>query len=191
MITIEVLVRLAAADPWGFTVLDTLRRKVGFEEIMAVTRMKSWRLDFEMESREGVLEITQRLMQETALLANPNRDIWTVSDPRQKGLPENLWKRQKEDVTAFAVRVTDKEDLVGKSLARVLKSRLGIAEIADVHFSSVWVLEMWDGEPRARAIARDVAVSRSWRKGLLSNPHFQDAEIFAADEYASQNEVRA
>jgi len=45
------------------------------------------------------------------------------------------------------------------------------------------VIETSVGEPRSAAVAADIAVSRSWRRGLLSNPHFQDAEVIRADVY--------
>ena len=48
--TTEVLVKLAARDPWSFTVLDALKRKFGIGAIRGVERLKSWRLDFEVES---------------------------------------------------------------------------------------------------------------------------------------------
>ena len=51
MVKTEVLVKLAAPDPWSFTVLDALRRKFGFEDIIDVERTKSWELTFDLVGR--------------------------------------------------------------------------------------------------------------------------------------------
>ena len=48
--TIQVLVKLAAIDPWSFTVLDTLRRKFGCEEVTHVERITCWELEFRPEA---------------------------------------------------------------------------------------------------------------------------------------------
>ena len=71
----EVLVRLAARDPWSFTVLDALKYKFGMESIVGVERVKSWQLLFDPASEEEALAVTGRILEETALLANPNRDV--------------------------------------------------------------------------------------------------------------------
>jgi hypothetical protein len=187
--TLEVLVRLRAADPWSFTVLDTLLRKDGLRDIVAVTRLKSWRLDFEATTPEAALATTQRLLRETALLANPNRDTWLVRGAAGSGAAQTLWKPGGETAEAFAVRVSDREDLIGKSLVKVLRGRLGLLEIVGVHFASVWLLEMRHGGPEARALAEGTAVATSWRRGLLSNPHFQTAEVTRAEAYLVGSEV--
>ncbi|MFZ1946916.1 MAG: hypothetical protein WAW06_05170 [bacterium] len=189
---VEVLARLAAADPWSFTVYDTLTRKLGHGEIVGVTRIKSWRVDFDLEP-DGAMAAAAKLLQETALLVNPNRDRWSVRLARggpPGGMPgQRIWRKQSDSRSAMVVRVSDLDDPVGKSVARVLRTRLGMAEVRQVGFSWVWVLETSAGPGPARRIAADVAVSRSWRRGLLSNPHYQRAEVFTAEEYLPEGEV--
>ena len=188
MITLETLVRLRAADPWSFTVLDTLARKAGFEDIVAVTRLKSWRLDIQGVDADGALALVRKLLSETALLANPNRDTWYIRGPDLSG-SEALWRPGCDTSAAFAVRVADSDDIAGKSLTRVVRGRLGLTQIVAAHFAFVWLLELRGGGPGARATAEKVAVARSWRKGLLSNPHFQTAEVFEAASYLAEGEV--
>jgi phosphoribosylformylglycinamidine (FGAM) synthase PurS component len=193
---VEVLARLAAADPWSFTVYDTLTRKLGHGEIVGVTRIKSWRIDFDL-GPEDAMASAARLLEETALLANPNRDRWSVrlaedgsrGGPRGGAPGQRIWRKQPDARSAMVVRVSDVDDPVGRSVARVLRTRLGMGEVRDVGFSWVWVLETSVGPDRARRIAADVAVSRSWRRGLLSNPHYQRAEVVAAEEYLAEGEV--
>ena len=186
---VEILVRLATADPWSFTVLDTLRRKLGLTEVVGVVRMKAWHLTFDVGGDGEAIAITERLLGDTALLANPNRDKWCVREVRETPLLQDLWHKPEEAVDAYVVKVADRGDLVGKSILRVLNTRLGILEAKDAAFSSVWVIETAVGEPRSRAIAADIAVSRSWRRGLLSNPHFQDAEVIRAEVYLPSSEA--
>ena len=188
MSSVEVLVRLAAADPWSFTVYDTLTRKLGHAEIVGVTRIKSWWIDFDAEP-EGAMASTERLVKETALLANPNRDKWSVRLASGKSPGQRIWRRQPEARSAMVVKVSDIDNPVGRSVARVLTSRLGMREVRDVRFSWVWVLETSADRRLAGRIAADVAVSRSWRRGLLSNPHYQQAEVLAAEAYLPRGEV--
>lgn len=189
MTTIEVLVRLRAADPWSFTVLDTLARKAGLADVVAVTRLKSWRLDFEGVPAEAAMAATRRLLGETALLANPNRDTWLVRGAAAPSEIARLWTPGTGAASAFAVRVRDREDLAGKSLLRVLRGRLGLEEVSDACFALVWLVELGLGGASARALADSIAVAGSWRRGLLANPHSQAAEVFEAEAYLGGGEA--
>ena len=111
MVKTEVLVKLAAPDPWSFTVLDTLTRKFGFEDIIAVERTKSWELTFDLVSPDAAVAQTKELLRTTALLANPNRDVWAVRcGPGD--LPEGFWYSDTDEAGAFVVLVTDTDDIV-------------------------------------------------------------------------------
>jgi hypothetical protein len=179
---IQVLVRLAAADPWGFTVFDTLKRKLAYDGIVAVDRFTSWELDFSSDRLEAAIEVTERILRETALLANPNRDRWVLRSGRDGALPPEFWHRSSGTTEAFVVKVMDMEDITGRSIERILRSRLGIDAITQVCHSTVWVLEFSNGAA-AETAAAEIAVARSWRKGLLANPHCQNAEVHRMDTY--------
>ena len=189
--SIEVLAKLAAADPWSFTVLDTLKRKERLEAITAVTRLKCWRLDFDIGDPAAAGRTAERLAKETALLVNPNRDKWCIRSVVERARPQSLWRRQERSADAFVIKVADREDLVGDGLLKVLRSRLGMREVRGASFAHLWIVETDVGEPGSRAIAEEVAVSRSWRHGLLSNPHFQCADIIKGDLYLPFGELRA
>jgi len=131
---IEILVRLATADPWSFTVLDTLRRKLGLEEVVGVARMKAWLLGFDNTDPGKARQIVDRLLKDTALLANPNRDRWCVREVRGAHGVQNLWRRQRDALDAYVVKVADRGDLVGRSLVRVMNARLGIVEATHAVF---------------------------------------------------------
>jgi phosphoribosylformylglycinamidine (FGAM) synthase PurS component len=180
---IEVLVRLAASDPWSFTVLDTLRRRFGLAEVGGVERIKSWLLTFAGKSREQALETVEDLMQATALLANPNRDLWFVRGSPDSDVPQSIWTRPDGISDVWVIRVADRDDIVGRSMAGILRTRLSIRAIKEVRYSTVWVLEMTRPRPDPSSLAHQIATARSWRKGLLANPHCQTAEVCRAEEY--------
>jgi phosphoribosylformylglycinamidine (FGAM) synthase PurS component len=181
MVKTEVLVKIAAPDPWSFTVFDALTRKFGYEDVVDVDRIKSWELTFDLE-RDAALDTTEMLLRETVLLANPNRDVWVLR--RQAGeLPGGFWYTSTGATEAFIVKVTDLEDIVGASIASILRSRLGILEVKSVSFSTIWGLQISRASPDPREVATRVAVARSWRSGLLANPHCQRARVYGAEEY--------
>ena len=182
MIAIEVLVKLAAPDPWSFTVLDTLRTRLGCESVVGVGRLKAWELTFDMDSEDEALETTRRLLSRTALLANPNRDLWVI---RCLGQPvdEDFWHMTPRGGSSFVVKVCDKEDMLGNWIHRIVGSRLGITAIRQVGFATIWVIEIEGSEPNPMGLISEVAVARSWRKGLLVNPHCQTSNLAAASDY--------
>jgi phosphoribosylformylglycinamidine (FGAM) synthase PurS component len=185
MVKTEVLVKLAAPDPWSFTVFDTLTRKFGFEEIIAVERTKSWELTFDLVSPDAAEAQTKELLRTTALLANPNRDVWAVRCGPGV-LPEGFWYSDSEEAGAFVVRVTDTDDIVGSSVAEIMRSRLGMDAVRSVCFSTVWGLRISSTVSDPLGLATRAATARTWRSGLLANPHFQEAAVFAVDDYLAR-----
>jgi phosphoribosylformylglycinamidine (FGAM) synthase PurS component len=181
MVTLEVLVKLAAPDPWSFTVQQALSRKFGLAGIVNVDRVKAWQLTYVMDGEDAALDITKDVLNRTALLANPNRDVWVIK-LAGADLPAGFWPSSTEETAAFAIKVTDLEDLVGRSVAEILGYRLGIRQIRSVRFSTIWILQL-DRAGRPEELAQEIAVAQSWRRGLLANPHCQRAEIWPAEAY--------
>jgi len=185
MIKTEVLVKLAAPDPWSFTVLDALTRKFGFEDIVDVERTKSWELTFDLVSPDAAVAQTKELLRTTALLANPNRDVWAVRcGPGD--LPKGFWYSDTDEAGAFVVRVTDTDDIVGSSVAEIMRQRLKMDSVTSVRFSTVWGLRISRTASDPLSLAARVATARTWRSGLLANPHFQEAAVFAVDDYLAR-----
>ena len=180
---VEVLVRLATADPWSFTVLDSLRRRFGLAGLIDVARLKSWELSFISGGVDQAVSLTERLLRDTALLANPNRDVWFARSDTTEGVPASIWKRSRHVSEAFAVKVSDLDDITGRSVTEVIRSRLGIPAIGSVRFSTIWVLEMEGGGTGGLETARQVAVASMRGRGLLANPHCQYAEVHQARAY--------
>jgi phosphoribosylformylglycinamidine (FGAM) synthase PurS component len=191
MMTTQVLVRLKSADPWSFTVLDTLRRKFGLGQITGVDRIKCWDIAFDHADVGAAMKATSAVLRETALLANPNRDRWVLREGTDRQVPADFWHLKDRTSQVFAVKVHNREDIVGRSVTGILQRRLGMGEIESVRFSTIWVLEISGDEPDAEGLARRVATVSSWRNGLLANPHCQDAEICAAGDHLRTGEGTA
>lgn len=185
MVKTEVLVKLAAPDPWSFTVLDALTRKFAFDDVIEVERTKSWEITFDLVSSDAAIALTRELLRTTALLANPNRDVWVVRCG-PGNLPEGFWYSDTAEAGALVVRVTDSEDIAGSSAAEIMRSRLGMDSVRDVCFSTLWGLRISKAASDPRGLAARIAVARTWRSGLLANPHFQEATVFGVDEYLAR-----
>jgi phosphoribosylformylglycinamidine (FGAM) synthase PurS component len=185
MITTEVLVKLAAPDPWSFTVLDALTRKFGFGDVLDVERTRSWELTFDLVSADAAIAQTREILRTTALLANPNRDVWAIRCGSGK-LPAGFWYSDAPEAGVFVVRVTDTDDITGSSVEHILRSRLGIGGLSSVRFSTVWGLRISRANADPAELASRIAVAKTWRSGLLANPHFQEAAVFGVDEYLSR-----
>jgi phosphoribosylformylglycinamidine (FGAM) synthase PurS component len=182
MVKTEVLVKLVAPDPWSFTVLDALRRKFGFTDIVDVERTKSWELSFDLVSPDAALALTKELLRTTVLLANPNRDIWALRcGPGD--LPAGFWCSDTDQAETFVVRVTDTDDIVGSSVAQIMRCRLGMDSLRSVRFSTVWGLRISRAASDPRGIAARASTAKTWRSGLLANPHSQEAEVYGVGDY--------
>jgi hypothetical protein len=182
MTDVEVLVRLLAPDPWSFTVFDTLNRKFRLEEIVGIERIKTWRLVFD-STAAGAVESTEAILRETVLMANPNRDVRQVRTGCEVPVKPEIWRMKDGVAEAWVVKVRDLVDRAGEDVARIARSRLGISGLAGVSFATAWVVEMSDRGDRSREIAEQVAVLKRRGKGLLANPHCQEAEVESAAGY--------
>jgi hypothetical protein len=183
MTQVEVLVKLLAPDPWSFTVYDTLNRKFGLEEIVGIERIKTWTLSYEDVAADDAVGSTRTILKQTVLLANPNRDIVQVrTGPSVPAVPR-IYSGKPGVAEAFVVLVRNTGDPSGRNVARIARSRLGIPALGDVARATAWVIEMSSGGPRARQVAEDVAVLEARGRGLLANPHCQEAEVVSARDY--------
>jgi phosphoribosylformylglycinamidine (FGAM) synthase PurS component len=176
---------LAARDPWSFTVFDALKRKLGFAALAGVERLKSWQLHFDLHSEEEAMAVTGKILRETALLANPNRDIWMMRGPSHLDFPERFFGRYAVRDRSFLVRVTDSEPVVGRAVRAVLAGRLGLPQVTSVVFSLIWLLEFEEPDEGLHALAAEIAVAKEWRRGLLANPHCQSASVMTIEDYLS------
>jgi|GEM_PF-1482758 hypothetical protein len=183
MTGVEILVKLIAPDPWSFTVYDALSRKFGLEEIVGIERIKTWALSYDVVAADDAVGATETILRETVLLANPNRDIRqlrrSVSEPAVPG----IFKLRDGVEDAYVVKVHNMGDTAGENAARIARSRLGIEALRSISSATAWVIEMSKGEPESRRIAESVAVLEARGRGLLANPHCQEAEVVSAGKY--------
>lgn len=183
MTDVEVLVRLIAPDPWSFTVYDALSRKFGLEEIVGIERIRTWTLSYDVVAADDAVAPTETILRETVLLANPNRDISQLRTSPTEPVKPGIYRPKDGVAGAYVVKVHNLGDSAGDSVARIARSRLGIGALRSVSASTVWVIEMSQGEPRSRQLAEKAAVLRARGHGLLANPHCQEAQIMSARDY--------
>ncbi len=181
---IEVLVKLLVPDPWSFTVLETLRRQVDYNQVVNVTRLRCWRIWLNLDD-QGCVELIERTMNETSLLANPNRDRWLIWKGRGD-IPERFWHINDLSNEAYVIRVTDDEDIVGAGMREIMCKRVGLTEICDIRFSNLWLLEIARGKLSPEEVASRVAVAHRWKNGLLANPNFQRAKVASLKDYVER-----
>jgi hypothetical protein len=183
MTQVEVLVKLLAPDPWSFTVYDTLNRKFGLEEIVGIERIKTWTLSYDVVAADDAVGPTEKMLRETVLLANPNRDVRQLRTGPFVPVKPGVYRMREKAADAYVVKVRNLGDPTGENVARIARSRLGIVGLQSVSFATLWVIEMSKGEPDSQRIAEQVAVLRSRGSGLLANPHCQEVEVVSAKEY--------
>ena len=183
MTEVEVLVKLVAPDPWSFTVYDALSRKFGLEEIVGIEGIRTWTLSYDAVAAGEAVASTETILRETVLLANPNRDVRQLRTGSHQPVRPAIYKLRDGVTDAYVVKVHNLGDSAGEGVARIARSRLGIHALKEVRASTVWVMEFSRGEPRSRELAEMAAVLRSRGRGLLANPHCQEAEVVSAREY--------
>ncbi len=137
---VEVLVRLIVPDPSSFTVLDTLQRKFGLRAVANVSRLRAWDIELENIPESKALRIVERLLAETTLLANPNRDRYFIRS-WPGGLPGDFWKQSSRG-EVFVIKVIDIDDIIGRSKQAIVRRRLGIDEVKHIRSSTIWLLEI-------------------------------------------------
>lgn len=178
---IEIVVKLMVPDPWGFTVLETLRRQTEYRQVVNVTRLRCWRICFNLDD-DRCVRLVEKMMNETSLLANPNRDRWLIWKGKGQ-MPEQFWHMSDINNEAYAIKVTDVEDIVGDGMREIMRKRIGLTDVSDVRFSNLWLLEVAKGDLSPREAASKVAVAYRWKKGLLANPNFQRATVTSLKDY--------
>jgi len=165
---------LKVADATALTARETLQRSMGYgRTVQDVARSEIWA--FRWRDRSRPAEVLERLALETNLFHNPNKHRYEIAVGAEHLHPRgNVW---------VLVSVPGAGSQMGELLAR---RRLVDGEIPRVRRAELWELTL-DGDKAARSrLAREIAVTESHRKGLLSNPHLEDAAVLTAPPGAEE-----
>lgn len=169
---------LKVADATALTAKETLQRALGYgRRLQEVHRSELW--TFRWEAVDDPLAPVERLVRETNLLLNPNKHHFELATGQTGLRPRgNAW------VLVF----TPGE---GRSLETVLgRHRLVTGRMPEIRRARLWELEFAADPAELATLAGEVGVARSRTRGLLSNPHVEDAVVWTtaptADEVAAR-----
>jgi len=164
MSEISVLVRLKSADPAAVTALSALRQMYLKEAPEQLCRFSRWSFSGSGLERKTV----ERVISHFTDIVNPNKESWSFAGEGRVLDPEQLWT---------AAGVTDMENSISENWTSILRSR-GYGTVK-VEFSVLWCLGFPpDLDPKeALRRTREMAVSRSRKRGLLANPVSQRIEV--------------
>lgn len=165
-IDVELVVSLKIPDVVALTARQTLRRRLGHDELVDLTRADWWRLSLEVADEAAALLLGRELAEATNLFVNPNKHRYEL------GLSTPL-PAPREGVTAVAVLTGFRDDAGASLAAQALRGRLGYGDrVSAVELGTLWVYQLAVDDPvRARELAEAMTVTRSRTAGLLVNPH--------------------
>ncbi|MBU1702436.1 MAG: hypothetical protein KJ970_05065 [Candidatus Eisenbacteria bacterium] len=168
----QVWTRLKRKDPILISALQSVVLDLGWgEKILGMELWTLWELNW-----AGTGDPSEILLQETTVLANPNREKAWIRSEGAGGAPPGTrpgswqwclaWDRE-QPRAGHAFRVCER-----------LLDRCGM-KCHELIRAQVWGLN-WGGtviDPRRATL--DVAMTRSRREGLLINPHVHAHQIFS------------
>lgn len=175
MEAVELLVRLKIPDVTALTAANALRRRMGYEAVLADLRRADYhRLELNVSGPQEAIRLAHELAEGTNLFVNPNKHVYEATPATREPLttPEG-WP-------VVRVLVTDPEDGSAQGVLAALQGRLGYGKrVAGLLRGTLWSLTLrCPDRQQALDIAQDIAITRSRDRGLLSNPHFQECEIW-------------
>ena len=186
MVDVELLVRLRIPDVVALTARNTLKRRMGYADVLAdLKRADYWRLTLNVASPEHALVLARDLAENTNLFVNPNKHSYSVAvvprelraaaatDPRESAAPSS-------GPIEARVLITSPDDAGGEQACEALQGRLGYGdEVAEVRKGTLWILSINAADAaQARRLAEEMTITHRIDRGLLLNPHYQECEIW-------------
>ncbi len=176
MQTVELLVSLKIPDVTALTAASSIRRRLGYDEVLKELRRSDYYLlDLKTTDPQLANELVQELAEKTNLFVNPNKHSYEVRSPQQhSGAPiqqEGLWRVE--------VLVTPVEGAQAPEIEQALTQRLGYSgQVTAVRRGILWILLLAaDSAEEAREITEQITVTTARDQGVLINPHYQAWEM--------------
>lgn len=178
MISIELVVSLKIPDVTALTAGNAIRRRLGYEDALsAFTRADYYRLDLDVVDRDAAEALTREIADNTNLFVNPNKHIYELRFPEDRGANANV-----DGEWLVNVLVTSPDDSSGEGIRSALSGHLGYPQVAGVQTGVLWSMRIKAGsEQQARDVAESITVTRSQNQGILMNPHFQEYDMWVGE----------
>ncbi|MCD6351752.1 MAG: hypothetical protein J7M26_06505 [Armatimonadetes bacterium] len=170
---VELLVSLKIPDVTALTAANTLRRRMGYGEVLEkLDRADYYLFDIEAADVDAACERVRDIAEHTTLFVNPNKHVFEVQ-PWQAGAS----LRREGDLYVVHCLVRSLDYDAGPGMVESLH-KLGYGEVRGLQTGTLWTLHLRvREEAAARALAEEIAVTKSRSQGLLANPHYQTCEV--------------
>lgn len=166
---VVLAVRLKVPDTTALSALDILTRKMGLEgELVGLLREDLWRFRLDTGDADAAAARVAAWAESLTALVNPNKHRARIEVRPPQSEPQTV-----------RVRVEDRVNVRGASMAAFLRKRLGAPDLLELAAGTRWTLRFSPDVENPRASAEAIAVTRARREGLLGNPHAHTIEIEA------------
>ena len=189
----KLWVRLKVIDLVAQTAWMTLTEKMGFgDDLTGIRRYSYWAMEAEGEGATAVCEAIDREIRMDSAFTNQNKHMYSLAvtggeDGAAAGDLdiERDFPRVEGGDRIFACDLFVSEQGGGKDegYRERLNARLSEAKITGIRSGEVWRILVRAGDPEEAARkVEEMAVTRSRKRGLLLNPHYQAYELIATVE---------
>jgi len=165
-------VRLRVPDTVALSAEDVLRRKMGYgPRVGGLRREDWWRFEVETDDPARAAGRVETWAARCTALVNPNKHRARIE--AVKDWPPGTTEAE------VMILVRDREDVRARSMLGFLTDTLGASDLRSLASGTLWILRPGAGERDGRALAEEIAITRSRTSGLLANPHAQVVEVWA------------
>jgi len=165
---------LKVGDPTALTARETLQRALAYgRTVEEVSRSELW--CFRWDDEPAPRDVLERLARDTNLILNPNKHRMEIAVEEEALHPRgNAW---------VMVSVPGAGAELGGTLGR---HRLVEGAPPATRRAVLWELTLGAAGDEAAALAAEIATARERKRGLLANPHVEDAVVFRAPPTARE-----
>ena len=178
MCVIRVFVTLKITDNVARTALHTLHTRLGCPSVSRLQRSEFWELHFPRLEETQALQVTERLVHQTALFMNPNKHLCKI-EVHPRSVQDNSAAASPFPSDA-SILVSDRIDGKADGTLEFLRGHTAPSEHPSNLLRGIW----WDlqfshsDKSHIQETVSSLAVAQSRHEGLFANPHYQDHRLF-------------
>ncbi|MBN1354642.1 hypothetical protein JXA40_00050 [bacterium] len=169
--SVIIIVKLKTKDPVSESAFQCLTGEMDYQaSLQSLTRYDYW--DIQVSPGIDRLELGRYLATETKLFVNPNKH--TFEYHLAESVPAAM-ERAASGEHIHRLLVRDNEDSKGTEVLHHLHRLYNLPDkIMAVRSGVLWILRIKAADPDdAQSIAREIAMTRNRKSGLLANPQSQ------------------